>query len=150
MPQSVRLTIATASLLAVVGLVSTVLVIADVADHDAAIRWVTSALGAREGVVRLLFTPLYLSAFVVVRAALRRDGRTREIALPVAVFTAVSLGFLCLGMSIVASIDENVDGGDVGMLLVFALAALLAWSLSRPSAKQWFDAARDRESPPAA
>lgn len=149
MPQSVRLTIATASLLAVIGLVSTALVIADVADHDAAIRWVTAALGTREGVVRLLFTPLYLSGFIVVRAALRRDGRTREIALPVAVFTAVSLGFLCLGMSIVASVDSAVNGGDVGMLFVFVLASLLAWSLSRPSAKEWFDAASDR-SPPAA
>lgn len=138
MPRSVRVTVATASLLAIIGLLSTALVVADVADHDAAIEWVSAALGTRESIVRLLFTPLYLSAFVVVRAARRRDGRTHEIALPVTVFVAVSLGFLSLGMSIVATVDSNVDGGDVIMLLIFALASLLAWSLSRPSAKEWF------------
>ncbi len=147
MPRSVRLAIAASSLLVLVGLLSTAIVVSDVADHDAAIRWLSAALGTREGVLRLLFTPLYLSAAVVVRAALRRDERTRETAFQVALFAAVLLGFVALGMSIVASLARRVDGGDALTLLVFGLASLLAWSLSRPSAKAWFETSSAQQPP---
>ncbi|HET9554434.1 MAG TPA: hypothetical protein VFP50_15835 [Anaeromyxobacteraceae bacterium] len=71
--------------------------------------------------------------------AARRDGRVRELAFHLALLAAMLLGFMAL-FSLALALEHGVDASVIAALGVFSLAALLTWSLSRPTAKAWFTA----------
>ncbi len=72
-----------------------------------------------------------------LRASRVKEARraAREFAFQLALLAALLLGFLSLMVSVVAALERRVDAGFAGTVIVFGLSAVLAWSLSRPSAK---------------
>lgn len=131
MPRSVRVAVVTAYVIAFLGIASIVIWVVDLFTGGAA----THAVGTRA--FGSLISPLYGMAFMVPLAAARRDGRVRELAFQFALLGAMLLGFIAL-LALVMAFMRGVDANVVASLGVFALAVLLASSLSRPSAKAWF------------
>lgn len=130
--------IAASCVLSLLGLVSIAIWTIDLLSDDSASRWVGAALGVGYGSLRSLFTPLYTLALIILPAALRRDARRRELAFQFALLTALLLGFMALFVSVLAVVQHRIDAGFAGSVVAFGLAVVLAWSLSRPSAKAWF------------
>lgn len=137
MPGSLRLAIATACVLAFVGAVSAATWIADAGADGRATRWLATALRIDEGAFRRAASPLYLAAIAVVPIVRRRDGRKATIAFQLALLATITLGVMALGLAGDGQAGR-VDAGRAGMLAAAGLFGLLAWSLSRPSAKAWF------------
>ncbi len=150
MPRSVRIAIVTSCVFAVLGVLSVPVWTIDVLRDSAATWWLSGALGVRD-VRLLLFNPMYAQAFVVVLASVRRDARTRELAFQLALLGALLLGFVAAAVSIAAAVQRRFDAEFTGTLGIFGSASLLAWALSRPSAKAWFAAGTgdDRKVSPA-
>jgi hypothetical protein len=138
MPSSVRLAIGVACVLGLLGVLSTAVWIADAAAGGAGTRWLSAALHVGENDVGRAATPLYLLAFAVVPIALRRDGRKARIAFQLALLATVTLAVMASGLTGTAVEARRVDAGFAAMLVALALMAVLAGSLSRPSAKAWF------------
>ncbi len=131
MPRSVRVAVATACVVALLCVASIVIWAADLVTRDS----VTAALGTRA--FGSLVSPLFMMAATVPMAAVRRDGRLRELSFHFALFAAMLLGFAALATLVVAFI-RGVDANFVVSWGVFIPAVVLASSLSRPSAKAWF------------
>lgn len=142
MPGSVRIAIATACALALLGAVSAALWIGDATAAGGATRWLSGALHVKEGALRGAASPLYLAAIAVVPIVLRRDARKVRVAFQLALLAGITLGMMVLGFSGSAVQRRDVDAGLAAMLGVLALIGLLAWSLSRPSARVWFASGR--------
>jgi hypothetical protein len=131
MPRSVRVAIAAACVVALLGVASVVVWAVDLLTDDS----VTAALGTRA--FGSLFSPLFVLAAIVPRAVVKRDDRLRELSFHFALLAAMLLGFIAL-FALVAAFTRGVNANFVVSWSVFALAAVLTWSLSRPSAKRWF------------
>lgn len=131
MPRSVRVAVVTAHVIVLLGVASFVIWAIDLFTGGAGTR----ALGTRA--LGSLISPLFMFAYLVPLAAARRDGRMRELAFQFALLWAMLLGFLAV-FALVSAFMQGVDANAVVSLGVFALAVLLASSLSRPSAKAWF------------
>jgi hypothetical protein len=142
MPRSVRVAVVTSCALGVLGVLSIAVWTIDIFADDVATRWL-SAAGRGGGSLRFLFTPLFGVALLVPRMVRRRDAPGRELAHQLALLVSLLLGFPALLASAVAALTRRLDAGVAGMIAVFWLAVLLAWSLSRPSARAWFAATRD-------
>jgi hypothetical protein len=138
MPRSVQVAVGASCALGLIGLLSSALLIADMAAAGTGTRWLSAALPFRaDGVLRAA-SPLYLAALVVLPIVLRRDGRKARIAFQLALLATITLGVMTLGLT-----GTGIALGDLGaqsapMFAVLALLALLAGSLSRPSAREWF------------
>jgi hypothetical protein len=142
MPRSVRLAVGLACALGLIGAASTAVWIADALADGAATRWLSIALDLRGDAVALAASPLYLVAFAMVPIALRRDGSKARVAFQLALLASITLGVMASGLVSTALAARRLDGALAGMLVVLALVALLAGSLSRPSARAWFAPAR--------
>jgi hypothetical protein len=138
MPGCVRIAVVTSLLLFLLGAASIPIFIADIVSDGSGTRWVSHAFRVREGSLRFLFHPMYAPAIGVIRAAVRRDGRVRELAFQFALLLALLLGFFALGASVLAAIQHRMDAVFAAPIVMFGVMATLAWSLSRPSAKAWF------------
>lgn len=129
MPRSVRIAIAFACWLGLAGLVFAGRALADVPRH-----------GLRRAGFAALHVIWPLLAIWITRGLVRRDARTRTLALGIAIAGALLIGAQTLYLATVATF---VEGRDVGSLTATFLGAVvgpfvaLAWSLSRPSAKAW-------------
>jgi len=130
--------IGTACLIALLGAVSAAIWIADAAAGGWATRWLSTALHVHESTFQRAASPLYLVAIAIVPIALRRDARQARTALHLTLLAAITLGVMTFGLSGSAAALRRPDAGLAAMLLVLALIGLLAWSLSRPSARAWF------------
>lgn len=139
MPRSVRIAIVASCVLGALGVLSIAVWTIDLLDDDVATRWL-SAAGRGGGSLRFLFTPLFGVALLVPGMVRRRDAPGRELAFQLAMLVSLLLGLPALLASVVAALMRRVDAGVAGMLAAFGLAAVLAWSLSRPSARAWFAA----------
>jgi hypothetical protein len=131
MPRSVRVAVVTACVVALLGIASIVVWAVDLLTDDS----ITSALGTRA--FGSLISPLFVLAAIVPKAALKRDERLRELSFQFALLAAMLLGFVAL-VALVAAFMRGVNANSVVSWSVFALAVVLASSLSRPSAKAWF------------
>jgi hypothetical protein len=138
MPRSVRVAIACACLIALLGAVSTAIWIADAAAGGWASRWVSSALHGDAVAFQRAASPLYLAAIAVVPIALRRDPRKVRVAVQLALLATITLGIYALGLFGPALTSRRLDAELAAMLLAPAVLGLMAWSLSRPSARAWF------------
>jgi hypothetical protein len=142
MPRSLRLAVATACVLACLGAVSAAAWIADASGGGRGTRWLATALRVDEGAVRRAASPLYLAAIAVVPIVLRRDARKATIAFQLALLATITLGVMALGLAGGGEQALRLDAGRAGMLLAVGLFGLLAWSLSRPSARAWLESGR--------
>ena len=133
MPRSVRVAVATACAVALLGVAAIVVWAVDLLTDDS----VTAALGTRA--FGSLINPLFVLAAMVPKAALERDERLRQLSFQFALLAAMLLGFIAL-VALVAALMRGADANFVVSWSVFALAVVLASSLSRPSAKAWFSA----------
>lgn len=138
MPRSVRLAVGLACALGLIGAASTAVWMADALADGAATRWLSTALGLRVEAAGVAASPLYLIAFAIVPIALRRDGSKARIAFQLALLASVTLAVMASGLVSAAVAARRLDAGLAGMLFVLALVALLAGSLSHPSARAWF------------
>lgn len=142
MPRSVRVAVATACVVATLGAFSLVVLAIDLlTDHSASAALGTRAFGS-------FVNPLLAMAINVPRAAVKRDERLRELSFHFALLMAMLLGFVAL----FTLVPAFMGGGDADLVLswsVFLLAVVLAWSLSRPTAKAWFTSAPVLPSRPA-
>src|SRR5512140_567861 len=140
MPRSVQAAIGLACVLGLLGVASAALWIADATAGGAGTRWLSAALHVQGDATRAA-SPLYLLAFAVVPIALRRNAGQARIAFRLALLASITLTVMEFGLAGTALQARRVDAGLAGMLVVLALIALLALSLSRPSAREWFGAA---------
>jgi hypothetical protein len=137
MPRSVRVAIASACLIALLGAVSTAIWIADAAAGGWASRWVSTALHGDAAAFQRAASPLYLAAIAVVPIVLRRDARKVRVAVQLALLATITLGIYALGLSRPALASRHLNTELAVMLLAPAALGSLAWSLSRPSAREW-------------
>jgi hypothetical protein len=121
--------------MALLGVASAIIGVVDLLTRDS----VSAALGTR-GYTLVSF---YVMAAVVPVAAVRRDGRIRELAFQSALLAAMLLGFVALFTG-VAAFMRGVDANFVLSWVMFVLALALASSLSRASAKAWFSSPAQR------
>ncbi len=131
-PRTVRVAVATSCVIALLGVVSIAVSIGDLLSGGSVRPW----LGVRN--TGLLLSPLYASALALPLAAVRRDGRVRELSFHLALFAALLVGLVALFTLVLAALMGRVDARVGEAFFVFALAVVVAWSLSRPSAKAWF------------
>ncbi|HEY6001479.1 MAG TPA: hypothetical protein VIV57_01315 [Anaeromyxobacter sp.] len=139
MPRSVRVAIATSWALGLLGILSFAVWAVDLFGDDVATRWL-SAAGRGGGSLRFLFSPLFGVALLVPGMVRRRDAPGGALAYQLALLVSVLLGLPALLASGVAALTRHLDAGVAGVLGAFGLAVVLAWSLSRPSAREWFTA----------
>jgi hypothetical protein len=137
MPRSIRVAIASACLIALLGAVSTAIWIADAAAGGAGSRWVSSALHGHAEAFHRAGSPLYLAAIAVVPIVLRRDVGKVRVAVQLALLATITLGIYALGLFGPAQRSLRLDADVAAMLLAPAALGLLAFSLSRPSARAW-------------
>lgn len=137
MPRSVRVAIASACLIASIGAVSTAIWIADAAAGGSASRWLSTTLPDHASAFQRAASPLYLAAIAVVPIVLRRDARKIRVAVQLALLATITLGIYALGLFGPALTSRRLDAELAVMLLAPAVLGLLAWSLSRPSARAW-------------
>jgi hypothetical protein len=138
MPRSVRVAIGSACLLAVIGAASTAIWIADATGGGRATGWVTTALGGNAGGLQRAASPLFLAALAVVPIALRRDAGKVRVAIQLALLATITLTVSALGLFGPALTSRRFGGELAAMLVAPAVLGLMAWSLSRPSARAWF------------
>ncbi|HEY6002791.1 MAG TPA: hypothetical protein VIV57_07935 [Anaeromyxobacter sp.] len=138
MPRSVRVAIASACLVALLGAVSTAIWIADAAAGGWASRWLSTVLRGNADAFQRAVSPLYLAAIAVVPIALRRDARKVRVAVQLALLATITLGISALGLFGPALTSLRLDAELAAMLAAPAMLGLMAWSLSRPSARAWF------------
>jgi hypothetical protein len=137
MPRSVRIAVVTSCVLGLLGILSIAVWAIDIFADDFATEWL-SAAGRGGGSLRFLITPLFGVALLVPGMVRRRDAPGRELAHQLALLVALLLGLPALLVSGVAAFTRHLDAGVAGVLGAFGLAVALAWSLSRPSAREWF------------
>lgn len=87
-------------------------------------------------------------AAVVPVAAVRRDARLREAIFQGALLVALLVGFVALA-ALALGLSSGLDATLAVPVVMFVLAAVLAWALSRPSAKAWFTSGRVGRTGPA-
>lgn len=137
MPRSIQVAIGCACLIAFLGAVSAAIWIADAAAAGSGSRWLSTALPGHAGTFQRAASPLYLAAIAVVPIVLRRDARKVRVAVQLALLATITLGMFGLGIFGTALTSRSPDE-LVAMLLAPAVLGLLAWSLTRPSARAWF------------
>jgi hypothetical protein len=135
MPRTVRVAVLTSWILILLGVANLAVSIADLVTGDS----VCTALG-------LCRARGFLGSFSAMAAAVpvavaRRDARLRESAFHFALFVALLVGFVALG-ALVLGVLAGFSAALLVPVFMFALATVLAWSLSRPSAKAWFTPGR--------
>jgi hypothetical protein len=138
MPRSVRVAIGSACLIALFGALSAAIWIADAAAGGWASRWVSTALHGDAGAFQRAASPLYLAAVAVVPIVLRRDARKVRVTVQLALLATITLGVMALGLVGPTQTSLRLDAEHAVMLLAPALLGLMAWSLTRPSARAWF------------
>jgi hypothetical protein len=137
MPGSVRVAIASASLIALLGAASTAIWIADAAAGGSGSRWISTALHGDPEAFQRVASPLYLAAIAIVPIVLRRDARKVRAAVQLALLATITLGIYALGLFGPAPASRPLGAERAAMFLAPALLGLMAWSLSRPSARAW-------------
>jgi hypothetical protein len=142
MPRSVRVAIASACLVASIGAMSTAIWIADAVAGGSGSRWISSTFRGEVGTFHRAASPLFLAALAVIPIALRRDAAKVRIAVQLTLLATITLGISALGLFGVPVTSRRLDAELAAMLLAPVLLGLLAWSLSRPSARAWFASAR--------
>jgi hypothetical protein len=137
MPRSVQVAIASACLVALLGAVSAAVWVADAAAGGWASRWVSTALHGDAGAFQRAASPLYVAAIAIVPIVLGRDVRKVRVAVQLSLLATITLGIYALGLFGPAQRSLRLDADVAAMLLAPAALGLLAFSLSRPSARAW-------------
>jgi hypothetical protein len=137
MPRSVRVAIASACLVALLGAVSAAIWVADAAAGGWASRWVSTALHGDAGAFQRAASPLYVAAIAIVPIVLGRDVRKVRVAVQLALLATITLGIYALGLFGPGLTSRRLDAELAVMLFVPAMLGLVVWSLSRPSARAW-------------
>jgi hypothetical protein len=138
MPRSVQVAVGCACLVALLGAVSAAVWIADVAAGGLGSRWVSGALDGYAGAFQRAASPLYLAAIAIVPIALRRDARRVRVAVQLVLLATITLGVYATGLFGPALTSRRLDAELAAMLLAPAVLGLLAFSLTRQSAREWF------------
>ncbi len=120
----------TSCILTLFGAISFAVWLGDVVTGDS----VCAALGLCEARPVLALSG---GAAVVPAVAIRRDARLREVNFQAALAAAFGLAFVAL-IALVGGVASRFTPALPVAAVMFALATALVWSLSRPSAKEWF------------
>jgi hypothetical protein len=138
MPRSIQVAIGSACLLALLGALSAAVWIADAVAGGAGTRWASAALGGYSGAFGRTTSPLFLAAAAVVPVVLGRDARKVRVVVQLALLATITLGMMALGFTGSAARTLRLDAELVASLFAPAMLGLMAWSLTRPSAREWF------------
>jgi hypothetical protein len=142
MPRTIQVALGSACLLVLLGALSTAVWLADAFAAGAGSRWASAALGGYSGAFERTTSPLFLVAAAAVPVVLGRDARRVRVVVQLALLATITLGILALGLTGSAARALRLDAELVASLVAPALLGLLAWSLTRPSAREWLSARR--------
>lgn len=138
MPRTIQVAIAASCLLALVGALSAAVWLGDAVAGGAGSRWASAALGAYRGAFERTTSPLFLAAAAAIPIVLGRDPRKVRFVVQLALLATITLGMMALGLTGAASRALRLDAELVASLLAPAALGLMAWSLTCPSAREWF------------